>query len=230
MGVYITGTKQNKKLQKNLGHFFSWNDRNECNKGSFNENTVHYGTRVTMVSGKNSKKIGDNFSHGTIGTNVTKGVSMIIKACLYQHYGTRVTMVTGRCKNHWNETERKTPKKSGTFFSHGTIGTYVTKGVSNDIKGLSVSALWNKSNNGFLWCINHWNTVRPVLSLKLPLLHFFRSFLEKKCPQFLFFVLFLSSDLHIHQNPSLLLFHSDGHRWACIIIETPFVTFVPIIP
>ena len=29
-----------------------------------------------------SKKIRDIHSHGTIGTNVTKGVSMIIQACL----------------------------------------------------------------------------------------------------------------------------------------------------
>ena len=25
--------------KKKLGHFFTWNDRNECNKGSFNDNT-----------------------------------------------------------------------------------------------------------------------------------------------------------------------------------------------
>ena len=48
----------------------------------------HYVTRVTMVSGrcvnhcnetkrKSPKKIGDIFSHVTIGTNVTKGASMI---------------------------------------------------------------------------------------------------------------------------------------------------------
>ena len=50
-------------------------------------------------------------------------------------------------------------------------------------------------------------------------------------PNFLdFFVLFRSSDLYTHQNPSLLLFHSAGHRHACIVIETPFVTFVPIVP
>ena len=42
-------------------------------------------------------------------------------------------------------------------------------------------------------------------------------------------VLFRSSDLYTHQNPSLLLFHSAGHRHACIIIETLFVTFVSII-
>ena len=71
----------------------------------------------------------------------------------------------------------------------------------------------------------------PVLSLKLPLLHLFRSFQGKDVPNFLdFFVLFRSSDLYTHQNPLLLLFHSVGHRQAFIIIETPFVTFVPIIP
>ena len=31
---------------------------------------------------KKSKKFRDIHSHGTIGTNVTKGVSMIIQACL----------------------------------------------------------------------------------------------------------------------------------------------------
>ena len=45
-----------------------------------------------------------------------------------------------------------------------------------------------------------------------------------------FFVLFRSSDLYTHQNPLLLLFHSAGHTKACIIIETPFATFVPIVP
>ena len=75
------------------------------------------------------------------------------------------------------------------------------------------------------------DTDRPVLSLKLPLLHLFRSFHGKDAPIFLdFFVLFRSSDLYTHQNPSLLLFHSAGHRQACIIIETPFVTLVPMVP
>ena len=37
------------------------------------------------------------------------------------------------------------------------------------------------------------------------------------------------SDLYTHQNPSLLLLHSAGHRDAGLIIETPFVTFVPIV-
>ena len=75
------------------------------------------------------------------------------------------------------------------------------------------------------------DTDRPVLSLKLPLLHLFRSFHGKDAPIFLdFFVLFRSSDLYTHQNPLLLLFHSAGHKHACIIIETPFVTFVPVVP
>ena len=53
----------------------------------------HYVTRVTMVSGrcgkhcnetkrKSPQKIGDIFSHVTIGTNVTKGTSMIRPASL----------------------------------------------------------------------------------------------------------------------------------------------------
>ena len=73
---------------------------------------------------------------------------------------------------------------------------------------------------------------RPVLSLKLPLLHSFRSFQGKDVPNFFldFFVLFRSSDLYTHQNPLLLLFHSAGHTKACIITETPFVSFVPIVP
>ena len=55
--------------------------------------------------------------------------------------------------------------------------------------------------------------------------------LEKMSPIFLdFFVLFRSSDLYTHQNPLLLLFHSAGHTKACFIIETPLVTFVPIVP
>ena len=42
--------------------------------------------------------------------------------------------------------------------------------------------------------------------------------------------MFRSSDLYTYPRPLLLLFHSAGHRKACIIIETPFVTFVPIVP
>ena len=75
------------------------------------------------------------------------------------------------------------------------------------------------------------DTEMQALSLKLPLLHFFRSLHEKKCPQyfFYFFVSFRYSDLYTHQNPWLLLLHSAGHRDAGFIIETPFVTFVPIV-
>ena len=46
---------------------------------------------------------------------------------------------------------------------------------------------------------------------------------------FYFFVSFRYSDLYTHQNPWLLLLHSAGHRDAGFIIETPFVTFVPIV-
>ena len=75
------------------------------------------------------------------------------------------------------------------------------------------------------------DTEMQALSLKLPLLHLFRSLHEKRCPQFFFtfFVSFRYSDLYTHQNPSLLLLHSAGHRDAGLIIETPFVTFVPIV-
>ena len=71
----------------------------------------------------------------------------------------------------------------------------------------------------------------PVLSLKLPLLHLFRWLHEKRCPKFLgdFFVTFRYSDLCTHHNPSLLSLHSAGLRDVCIIMETPFVTFVPIV-
>ena len=60
-----------------------------------------------------------------------------------------------------------------------------------------------------------------ALSLKLPLLHLFRSLHEKRCPQF-FFLLFCFvryCDLYTHQNPSLLLLHSAGHRDAGLIIK-----------
>ena len=77
---------------------------------------------------KSKKKIGNIFFHVTIGTNVTKGVSMIIQAFCCPHYGTRVTMVLGRCINHWNKTNEKV-KKTGDIFSQGTNGTNVTKGV-----------------------------------------------------------------------------------------------------
>ena len=75
------------------------------------------------------------------------------------------------------------------------------------------------------------DTEMQALSLKLPLLHLFRSLHEKRCPQFFFnfFVSFRYIDLYPHQNPLLLLLHSAGHRDAGLIIETPFVTFVPIV-
>ena len=75
------------------------------------------------------------------------------------------------------------------------------------------------------------DTEMQTLSLKLPLLHLFRSLHGKSCPQFFldFFVSFRFSDLYTHQNPWLLLFHSARHRDAGLIIETPFVTFVPIV-
>ena len=75
------------------------------------------------------------------------------------------------------------------------------------------------------------DTEMQALSLKLPLLHLFRSLYEKRCPQFFFnfFVSFRYIDLYRHQNPLLLLLHSAGHRDAGLIIETPFVTFVPIV-
>ena len=87
----------------------------------------HYVTRVTMDTDgginhcnerneKSPKKIGDIFSHVTIGTNVTKGVLMIRPHLSVQHYVTRVTMVSGRCVNHCNETKRKSKKKLGTSF------------------------------------------------------------------------------------------------------------------
>ena len=52
------------------------------------------------------------------------------------------------CINHWNETERKSPKIWGHLF-HGTTGTNVTKGVSMIIQACLCPALWNKSNDGF---------------------------------------------------------------------------------
>ena len=55
--------------------------------------------------------------------------------------------------------------------------------------------------------------------------------MRKDVPNFFFtfFVSFRYSDLYTHQNPWLLLLHSAGHRDAGLIIETPFVTFVPIV-
>ena len=72
------------------------------------------------------------------------------------------------------------------------------------------------------------DTEMQALSLKLPLLHLFRSLHEKRCPQFFwdFFVSFRYSDLYTYQNPWLLLLHSAGHRDAGLIIKTPFVTLI----
>ena len=95
------------------------------------------------------KKIGDIFSHVTIGTHVTKGVLMIRPHLSVQHYVTRVTMVSGRCVNHCNETKRKSPKKIGDIFSLVTIGTNVTKGASMIRSASLCPALCNKSNDGF---------------------------------------------------------------------------------
>ena len=54
--------------------------------------------------------------------------------------------------------------------------------------------------------------------------------MRKDVPNFFyFFVSFRYIDLYPHQNPLLLLLHSAGHRDAGLIIETPFVTFVPIV-
>ena len=66
---------------------------------------------------KNPKKIGDIFSHVTIGTNVTKGALMIRPHLSVQHYVARVTMDSGECINHCNETKRKSPQKIGDIFS-----------------------------------------------------------------------------------------------------------------
>ena len=53
---------------------------------------------------------------------------------------------------------------------------------------------------------------------------------EKMSPIFLGLFRFVRySDLYPHQNPWLLLLHSAGHRDAGLFIETPFVTFVPIV-
>ena len=67
-------------------------------------------------------------------------------------------------------------------------------------------------------------------SLKLPLLHLFWSLHGKDVPNFFLLFRFVrNSDLYTHQNPSLLLLRSAGHRDAGLFIETPFVTFVPIV-
>ena len=66
-----------------------------------------------------------------------------------QHYVTRVTMDSDGCINHCNETKRKSPKKIRDIFSHITIGTNVTKGVSMIRPASLCPALCNKSNHGF---------------------------------------------------------------------------------
>ena len=48
-------------------------------------------------------------------------------------------MVSDRCINHWNETERKSPKKLGTFFLKEDRSK-CNKGSFNDNTGLSVSS------------------------------------------------------------------------------------------
>ena len=86
-----------RKSPKKLGSSFPWNDWNECNKGSFNDNT---------------------------------GLSMS---------STRVTMDSDGCINHWNETERKSPKKLGTSFPWNDWNE-CNKGSFNDNTGLSMSS------------------------------------------------------------------------------------------
>ena len=106
-----------------------------------------------------SKKIGDIFSHVTIGTNVTKDFSMIRPASSNGYI------------NHWNKTKRKSKKKIGDILSHVTIGTNVTKGVT-PIRIHHYS------------CYIVLDTEMQAFSLKLPLLHLFRSLHGKRCPQF----------------------------------------------
>ena len=54
--------------------------------------------------------------------------------------------------------------------------------------------------------------------------------MRKDVPNFFLLFRFVRySDLNTHQNPWLLLLHSAGHRDAGLFIETPFVTFVPIV-
>ena len=75
------------------------------------------------------------------------------------------------------------------------------------------------------------DTEMQALSLKLLCYIYSDRYMRKDVPNFwgTFFVLFRYSDLCTHHNPSLLLLHSAGLRDACIIMETPFVTFVPIV-
>ena len=120
--------------------------------------------------------------------------------------------------NHWNETKRKSKKKIGDILSHVTIGTNVTKGVTS-IRIHRYS------------CYIVLDTEMQAFSLKLPLLHLFRSLHGKRCPQFFgtFLFRYVSVYTYTHQNPWLLLLHTARHRDAGLIIETPFVTFVPIV-
>ena len=54
--------------------------------------------------------------------------------------------------------------------------------------------------------------------------------MEKMSPFFFyFFVTFRYSDLYTYLNSLSLSLYSAGHRDAGLIIETPFVTFVPIV-
>ena len=52
---------------------------------------------------------------------------------------------------------------------------------------------------------------------------------EKMSPIFWDFFVSLRFSIYTHQNPWLLLLHTARHRDAGLIIETPFVTFVPIV-
>ena len=76
-------------------------------------------------------------------------------------------MDSGGCINHWNETEQKTPKKIRDIFSHGTIGTNVTKGVSMIIQARLCPSLWNKSNDGFWWVCKSLERNRTKNSKKI---------------------------------------------------------------
>ena len=73
------------------------------------------------------------------------------------------------------------------------------------------------------------DTEMQTFSLKLPLLHLFRSLHGKRCPQFfgtfLFRYVSVYTPIRIHGSS----LHTARHRDAGLIIETPFVTFVPIV-
>ena len=53
------------------------------------------------------------------------------------------------CINHCNEMKRNSAPKIGDIFSHVTIGTNVTNGVSMIRPASLCPALCNKSNDGF---------------------------------------------------------------------------------